>query len=378
MNVPLLDIRPQLESHQEELEAAVLEVVRSTRYIMGEKVERFEDEAAAYCGTTHAIGVSSGTDALLVALMALDVGPGDIVLTTPYSFFATAGVVARLRGELRFVDIDPASYNICPTRLAEWFEQNPGEASRVKAIIPVHLYGQCADLDPILALADDRGIPVIEDAAQAIGATYPSKSGVKKAGELGLCGCLSFFPSKNLGAIGDAGMVVTNNEAFANKLRLLRNHGAHPKYFHSMIGGNFRIDPIQAVALSVKLPHLDAWHRARRENAAYYDELFAIPGVETPRMAHGREHHIFNQYVVRVPERRDEFRQFLSEQGVGNEVYYPVPFHEQECFSYLGYKSGDFPQSEAAAQHTVAIPIYPGLTREMQQHVVRQFEAFFG
>jgi len=314
--------------------------------------------------------VSSGTDALLISLMALDVGPGDIVVTTPFSFFATAGVIARLGATPAFVDIDPDTYNLSPVALREWFEREEEKRDRVKAIIPVHLYGQCADMDPILEIAEEFDVPVVEDAAQAIGARYPSEKGELKAGTMGTLGCFSFFPSKNLGAMGDGGMVVTNDPALDDKLKKLRNHGAKPKYYHALIGGNFRLDPIQAAVLLVKLPHLDAWHKMRQKNAAYYNKRLATDaGIKRPVIAYKREYHIYNQYVVSVPDRRDELRDFLKDNDIGTEVYYPVPFHEQECFQYLGYTAGDFPNSEYAAKHTIALPIYPELTDAMQRYV---------
>ncbi len=378
MKVPLLDLDAQLGSLREDMHRAIAEVIDSTRYIMGPKVEELERRVAEYTGAGHGVGVSSGTDALLVALMALDVGAGDIVLTTPYSFFATAGVVARLGAEPAFVDIDPATYNMNPAALEAWFDAHEDRADRVKAIMPVHLYGQCADMDPILALARKRGIPVVEDAAQAIGAAYPSADGSDRgAGSMGEIGCFSFYPSKNLGAIGDGGLVVTSDGELAEKMRLLRNHGAKPKYYHAMIGGNFRLDPIQAAALLVKLPHLDSWHRRRQEHAAYYDRHLEVEGLVKPAMAYGRERHIYNQYVVSVPERRDELRAHLQQAGIGTEIYYPVPFHLQECFRDLGYRQGDFPASECAAESTVALPIYPELTDEMQNYVVEQIQGFY-
>ncbi len=254
--------------------------------------------------------------------------------------------------------------------MRKWFESETEKRDRVKAIIPVHLYGQCADMDPILEIAKEYDIPVIEDAAQAIGARYPSKTGTKKAGTMGTMGCFSFFPSKNLGAMGDGGMVVTDDPTIDEKLKKLRNHGAKPKYYHALIGGNFRLDPIQAAILLVKLPHLDTWHKMRQENAAYYDENLNVKGIKKPDVAYKREFHIYNQYVISVMEQRDELRKFLAENNIGTEIYYPVPFHEQECFRYLGYKSGDFPNSEYATKHTIALPIYPELTTEMQDYVV--------
>jgi dTDP-4-amino-4,6-dideoxygalactose transaminase len=376
MQVPLLDLKAQQKELRAELLKAVEEVMDSTAFIMGPKVKELEQKVAAYSGAQFGVGVSSGTDALLVALMALDVKPGDIVITSPYSFFATAGVVARLGAIPIFTDIDPKTYNLDPGLLGEWFKKNPGKIKSVKAVIPVHLYGQCADMDPILALCREHSIPVIEDAAQAIGAQYPGKSGVQKAGAMGTMGCFSFFPSKNLGAMGDGGMVVTNDAALADKLQKLRNHGAHPKYYHGMIGGNFRLDTIQAAALLVKLPRLESWHAKRRQNAAYYNKNLNIPGVVKPSAVYGPEYHIYNQYVISVPEKRDELRKHLQEKGVGSEVYYPVPFHEQECFKYLGGKTGDFPFSEFAARHTIALPIYPELTTEMQDAVIEAVRSF--
>jgi len=372
MKVPLLDLNAQLQTIKKEVKTAVNDVIDSTQYIMGPKVAELEEQIAEYAGAKYATGVSSGTDALLIALMALDIGPGDIVITTPFSFFATAGVIARLGATPAFVDIDPDTYNLSPDALRKWFESETEKRDRVKAIIPVHLYGQCADMDPILEIAGGYNIPVIEDAAQAIGARYPSKTGTKKAGAMGAMGCFSFFPSKNLGAMGDGGMVVTDDAAIDEKLKKLRNHGAKPKYYHALIGGNFRLDPIQAAILLVKLPHLDKWHSMRQENAAYYDENLNVKGIKKPVVAYKREFHIYNQYVISVMEQRDELRKFLTENNIGTEIYYPVPFHEQECFRYLGYKSGDFPNSEYATKHTIALPIYPELTTEMQDYVIEK------
>lgn len=377
MKVPLLDLKAQLKTIEADMKKAVIEVIDSTQYIMGAKVKELEEAVAAYTGAKFAIGVSSGTDALLVALMALNIKPGDIVITTPYSFFATAGVIARLCARPVFVDIDPDTYNISPLALKAWFAGNKADAAKVKAIIPVHLYGQCADMDAILETAEERGIPVIEDAAQAIGSRYPSKAGVKKAGAMGTVGCFSFFPSKNLGGIGDGGIVTVNDEALAKKIACLRNHGAEPKYYHSMIGGNFRLDTIQAAALLVKLPHLDKWHEMRQSNAAYYDEYIKTAGVKKPAIAYKREYHIYNQYILSVPGRRDELRKFLAANEIGCEVYYPVAFHEQECFRYLCYKAGDFPNSEHAARNTIALPIYPELTRKMQDFVIEKIDEFY-
>ena len=372
MKVLLLDLNAQLKTIEKEVKAAVNDVIDSTRYIMGPKVEELEAKIAEYAGAKYATGVSSGTDALLISLMALDVGSGDIVITTPFSFFATAGVIARLGANPAFVDIDPDTYNLSPDALRKWFESETEKRDKIKAIIPAHLYGQCANMNPILEIAGRYRIPVIEDAAQAIGARYPSKTGTKKAGSMGTLGCFSFFPSKNLGAMGDGGMVVTNDANIDEKLKKLRNHGAKPKYYHALIGGNFRLDPIQAAILLVKLPHLDKWHTMRQENAAYYDESLNVKGIKKPLVAYKREFHIYNQYVISVMDQRDELRKFLTENSIGTEIYYPVPFHEQECFQYLDYKSGDFPNSEYAATHTIALPIYPELTTEMQDYVIEK------
>lgn len=377
MKVPLLDLKAQLAPIATEVKNAVIEVIESTNYIMGPKIEELEKQVADYCQVKECIAVSSGTDALLVALMALDVTHGDLVITTPYSFFASAGVVARLGATPVLVEIDADTFNMDPQKLAEWLDKNKDKVSKVKAIIPIHLFGQCADMTPILEVANRYDIPVIEDAAQAIGATYPTKDGVRKAGSMGTIGCYSFFPSKNLGCAGDGGAVVTNDPVLGEKLRRLRTHGAKPKYYHSLIGGNFRLDPIQAAVLLVKLPHLEKWHQMRRDNAHFYDEALHVAQIKKPKLAYGRQHHIYNQYVLLVENRRDELRDFLSKNDIGNEVYYPVSFHEQECFQYLGYKKGDFPISEHNARHSIAIPIYPELNRDMQQYVVEKLGEFF-
>jgi len=368
--VPILDLKAQLATISGELEAAVLEAVRATQYIQGPQVAKLEEQVAAYVGAKHGVGVSSGTDAILIALMALDVGPGDLVLTTTYSFFATAGVVSRVGATPVFLDIDPETCNLDPKALAAWFDDNKSMASKVKAIIPVHLYGQCADMDPIMAVANAHNIPVIEDGAQAIGASYPGKAGVQKAGSIGAMGCFSFFPSKNLGGIGDGGMVTTNDPALYAKLKRLRVHGAEPKYYHSIIGGNFRLDTIQAAVLLVKLPHLDKWHHARRDHASYYDEALKPLKVSAPKLAWGREHHIYNQYAIHTHGDRDQVAAHLKECGVETAIFYPVPFHLQECFASLGYKKGALPHSEHAASHTLALPVYPELSYEMQDQVI--------
>jgi len=369
MRVPLLDLGGQLKPIREDIRRAIDEVVDSTRYVMGPRVEEFERAIAEYCGVAHAVGVSSGTDALLAALMALDIGAGDIVITTPYSFFASTGVIARLGATPAFVDIDADTYNMSPAALGSWFETHRDDIPRVKAILPIHLYGQCADMDAITAIAREHDKYVVEDAAQAIGATYPSAAGVRRAGSMGTLGCFSFFPSKNLGAIGDGGMVVTSDERLAEKLRRLRNHGMHPKYHHDMIGGNFSLDALQAAVLSVKLPHLESWHAGRRENATFYDAHLKCAGVTTPAIAYERENHIYNQYIISIADGRDDLREALTAAEIGHDVYYPVALHEQPCFQYLGYSRGDFPNSEYAADHTLALPIYAELSEAMLGHV---------
>ena len=360
VTVPLLDLEAQYRPIREQILAAITRVCDSQRFILGAEVDALERELARAIGAEHAITVSSGTDAILAVLMALAVGPGDEVITPTYSFFATAGCVARVGATPVFVDIDPATYNVDPGAV------RAAITARTKAIIPVHLYGQMADMPSLLDAAG--GIPVIEDACQAIGAQHVGR----QAGTIGTAGCFSFFPSKNLGAFGDGGLVTTNDARLAHEIRLLRNHGAEPKYFHKRIGGNFRMDALQAAVLRVKLPYLHEWTEARRANARHYDELFAAAGlagrVVRPTETAGYRH-IFNQYIVRVPD-RDRVRAFLTEQGIGTEIYYPVPFHLQECFAASGHRRGDFPHAEAAADSTIALPIYGELTREQQEAVV--------
>ena len=361
VSVPLLDLEAQYRPIRDEILAAMTRVCDSQRFIMGPEVDALERELARALGVTHAVSMSSGTDAILATLMALGVGPGDEVITPTYSFFATAGCVARVGATPKLVDIDPATFNVDPEAV------RAAITPRTKAIIPVHLYGQMADMDALVEIGKAQRIPVIEDACQAIGAEQHGRP----AGSLGIAGCFSFFPSKNLGAFGDAGLVTTNDDALAQELRLLRNHGAEPKYHHSRIGGNFRLDALQAAVLRVKLPYLSEWTEARRANARRYDELFASAGLSAvvlPTETPGYRH-IFNQYIVRVPD-RDRVRSYLTEHGIGTEIYYPVPFHLQECFASLGYSQGDFPHSEAAANSTLALPIYGELTHEQQQAVV--------
>jgi len=384
MKVPLLDLRPPLEELRDEIVEAVTQVIDSTRYIMGPEIDGLESEISAYCGTTDAVGVSSGTDALLLSLMVLDVAPGDLVLTSNFSFFATAGVVARLNATPVFVDIDPETFNIDPESLRKTLTDMDAETrKRVKAIIPVHLFGQCADMETILNISREFDIPVIEDGAQAIGAECEIDGQKKSAGSLGDFGCFSFFPSKNLGGVGDGGIVTVNNPELTEQLRLKRVHGGEHKYYHRVIGGNFRLDPIQAAVIRVKLPHLNKWHRQRQDNADNYNELFAEAGliskVRTPYVEHPQSlqnPHIYNQYVIRA-ERRDELQSFLSENEIASEVYYPLPFHLQECFLHLGGKAGDFPVSETAAKEVLALPVYPGMTGAMRETVVEHIAKFY-
>ena len=383
MKVPLLDLHPPLKDLRDEIVEAVTRVIDSTQYIMGPEIDELEKEIAEYCGTEDAVGVSSGTDALLISLMVLDVGPGDIVLTTNFSFFATAGVVARLNATPVFVDIDPETFNIDPEQLrftlAEMDEQR---RKRVKALIPVHLYGQCANMAEILKIAETFNIPVIEDCAQAIGAECEIDGKIRCAGSIGDFGCFSFFPSKNLGGIGDGGIVTVNKPKLSELLRLKRVHGAERSYYHRMIGGNFRLDPIQATVIRIKLNHLNGWHQQRQKNAQYYNMLFAESElnekIRTPSIMHPKtmqNHHIFNQYVIRT-ERRDELQSFLESQGISSGVYYPIPFHLQECFKFMGGNKGEFPFSESAAKEVLALPVYPGITADMQERVVEQIKAF--
>lgn len=369
MKIPLLDLPAQYATIRTEIRAAIDRVCEAQRFILGPEVTALEEELATFCTVHYAVGVSSGTDALLMALMALGIGPGDEVITTPYSFFATAGVIARLGARPVFVDIDAATFNLDTGVIADRITR------RTKAIVPVHLFGRCVDLDPVLEIAQGRGIAVIEDAAQAIGARDGQG---RLAGTIGVMGCLSFFPSKNLGAFGDGGMVVTNDESLAERLRILRGHGGKSKYAYQMIGGNFRLDALQATVLRVKLPYLPAWTAARRTNAERYRRLVTEAGVlgrvvlptDTPG-------HIYNQFVIRVPE-RDRLQAFLQEHGVETEIYYPLPLHLQECFRNLGYQAGDFPQAESAAREALALPIYPELTEPQQRYVVSQLREFSG
>jgi len=376
MKVPLLDLKAQYKTIKDEILDVTAGIFESQYFILGPHVEKLEREIAEYCSVKYALGVSSGTDALLIALMTAGIGLGDSVITTPYTFFATAGSVARVGAKPVFVDIDPDTYNISPEKISEAVcSMKAAERARLKAIMPVHLYGQCADMDPILDIAKKFNLLVIEDAAQAIGSEYKGR----RAGSMGSFGCFSFFPSKNLGAFGDGGIVTVKAAAFYEKLHILRVHGSHPKYYHRFIGGNFRLDAIQAAVVSVKLKHLDGWTGARQKNAERYAKLFAEAGlnekIKLPVQKESR--HIYNQFIIEVPEKRDDLRNHLNNAGIGNEIYYPVPLHLQECFAYLGYRKGDMPVSEHAALHTVALPIYPELTEDMQAYVVEKIREFY-
>jgi dTDP-4-amino-4,6-dideoxygalactose transaminase len=366
--VPLLDLQAQYRPLRDEILSAITRVCDSQRFIMGPEIDALESELSRQIGVTHAIAVSSGTDAVLLALMALDIKAGDEVVTTTYSFFATAAAIERVGARTVLVDIDPATFNIDAARAVAAI------TPRTKAIIPVHLFGLSADLDPIMDAANRAGIPVVEDAAQAIGSTYKSRP----AGAIGALGCFSFFPSKNLGAFGDAGLLTTNDDRLAKRARLLRTHGMDPKYYHHLIGANFRMDAIQAAVLRVKAPHLAAWTEGRRANAARYRTLFrsaGLDGIVSLPVEPPDRRHIFNQFVIRTPE-RDALKRHLDERGVGNEIYYPVPFHLQPCFAHLGYRRGDFPHAERAAADSLAIPVYGELSRDQQEFVVSAVAEF--
>ena len=387
MQVPLLDLKPQYRALKSEIDAAIERVCDAQAFILGPGVRELEAAVAAYSGCSHGIGMSSGTDALLAALMALDIGAGDAVITSPYTFFATAGTIARAGARSLFVDIDPATFNLSPAAVERLLREDcerredgrlvhRATGTVVRALMPVHLYGQMAEMTPLMALARESGLRVIEDAAQAIGAADGDK---RRACSIGDIGCLSFFPTKNLGAFGDAGMCVTNDAALAAKLAMVRVHGMEPKYYHQLVGGNFRLDELQAVVLSIKLKHLDAWTLGRQENACFYFEAFeraGLKGTVTLPAALPGVRHIYNQFVVRFPQ-RDALKKYLAECGVGSEIYYPVPLHQQQCFATLGYKTGDFPASERAAAETLALPIFPELAREQLQYVVDCIAHFY-
>lgn len=371
MPVPLLDLVSQYDTIRSEVDAAVAEVVRSQRFILGPTVERFEAAIAEYIGVRHAIGCASGTDAILLSLRALDIEPGAEVIVPAFTFFATAGAVWNAGLTPVFVDIDPVSYNVDPESVRR------AVTSRTRAIIPVHLFGQMADMDAIMAVAAEHGLHVVEDAAQAIGAMQRIGGELRAAGTVGATGAFSFFPTKNLGGFGDGGLVTTNDDGLADRLRKLRVHGGRQMYHHEMVGYNSRLDAIQAAVLSAKLPHLDRWTRLRREHASFYEKRLARlePCVRVPRTME-RNEHVFNQYTLWV-ERRDELKRFLDDRGIGNSIYYPVPLHLQECFRSLGYRPGDLPVSEAAAQHVISIPVFPELSEEQREEVAARIEEFY-
>ena len=374
--VPLLDLKAQYATIKEEVRQALQEVVDSQLFILGPKVEELEKAVAAYSGVPSAVGVSSGTDGLLVSLMALGLRPGDEVVTTPFTFFSTAGVISRLGAKPVFVDIDPATFNLDPARLGKVLSR------KTKAVIPVHLFGQCADMDPIMDTCRRRGVSVVEDAAQSIGAEYKGR----RAGSMAEMGVFSFFPSKNLGGFGDSGMVVTSDPALAERIRVLRVHGEQERYYHAEVGGNFRMDALQAAALLVKLRHLDGWSRRRRENAAFYTRRLEEAGlvgaglVRPPRPVYeqggDKNPHIYNQYTLRIKD-REGLQAFLKAKGIMTAVYYPVPLHLQECFRGLGYRKGDFPEAEKAAAEVLSLPVYPELTAEQKDYVVDCLQEFY-
>ena len=386
VTVPLLDLRAQYDTIKGQIDKAIRGVLETQRFIMGPEVSSLEEEIASYCGARFAIGCASGSDAILLALMVLDIGPGDEVICPSYTFFATAGSIARLGAAPVFADIDPVTYNVD----AESVRQAAARCSKLKAIMPVHLFGQTVDMSAYLALGEELNVPIIEDAAQAIGSR---DSDGKPAGSRGLIGCFSFFPSKNLGSFGDAGILTTNDADLAERMKTLRLHGSKPKYYHKEIGFNSRLDAIQAAILRVKLRHLEAWHEGRRENAEAYDGAFAAAGaatsavpltagglpLRTPQPPSGEAAHIYNQYVIRVPGGiRDALRQHLQDRRIGTEIYYPVPLHLQECFGYLGYAQGDLGESESAARETLALPIYAELTDQQLAHVTDTIVAYIG
>ena len=394
MQVPLLDLSQQYAALAEPIRAQIDEVLSTQHFILGPKVETFEAAIARYCGSPHAIGVSSGTDALLAVFMAMGLGPGDAVLTSDYSFFATGSCVARVGATPTFIDIDPVTYNLSTTALERYLTEScrresdgsvrTRDGKKVRAIVPVHLYGLCCEMEAILEIARRFGLDVIEDAAQALGAEYQLGGAIAKAGAMASVGTFSFYPSKNLGAAGDAGMIVCRDEAFAKRLRHCRQHGMEPRYYHHFIGGNFRLDEMQAAILGVKLPHLDEWSAARRQVADNYRAEFERLGL-TDRITLPAEpyrergltnHHIYHQYVVRTA-RRDELREHLTRREIGTAIYYPLALHEQECFRYLGYRAGDFPEAERAAHETLALPIYPELSPEAVRYVAESIAEFF-
>ena len=394
MRVPLLDLSKQYRALEAEIRAAIERVLATQRFILGPEGTSFEKAAADYCGAPHAVGVSSGTDALLAVLMALGIGPGDAVITSAYSFFATGGCIARVGARPIFVDIDATTFNLSSAALESYIDNRcresrgkllNGKGETIRAIIPVHLFGLCCEMDPIHRISEQYQLDVIEDAAQAIGAEYlTAHMGRRRAGTMGEAGCFSFYPSKNLGAAGDAGMIVCRDEELAKRLRILRQHGMEPRYYHHVIGGNFRLDEMQAAILNVKLPHLEKWSAARRAAADRYRNEFEQRGLtrqitlpaEPYRDRNLTNHHIYHQYVIRTPK-RDELREHLAKREVATAIYYPLGLHEQKCFAYLGYKKGELPETGRAARETLALPIYPEISREAQRYVVDSIANFF-
>jgi dTDP-4-amino-4,6-dideoxygalactose transaminase len=375
MKVPFLDLKAQYRKIKKDIDQAISEVVSEQHFILGPKVEALEEAIATYSSARYGIGVASGSDALALSLLALGIGSGDEVITTPFTFFATAGSISKGGARPVFVDIDPETYNLDTSQIETCI------TSATRAIMPVHLFGQCADMEPIQEVAKRHDLWIIEDAAQAIGADYIRDSApAQRAGSIGDVGCFSFYPSKNLGGFGDGGMVTTNDDELAHQLKLLRVHGASSKYYYQSIGVNSRLDALQAAVLLAKFRYLEEWTEKRRENAAYYSQLFEKSnhkslGIEIPSVQYNNRH-IYNQYVIRVPK-RDELREFLSHEGIGTDIYYPLPLHLQGCYRDLGYHEGDFPHAEKAAQDTLALPIYPELTREQQEYVVSKVAEFF-
>jgi dTDP-4-amino-4,6-dideoxygalactose transaminase len=394
MRVPLLDLSEQYPALGVSIRGAIDDVLASGRFILGPKVEAFEKAMCVYCNAPHAVGVSSGTDALLAILMALGIGRGDAVITTPYTFFATAGCLARVGARPLFADIDRETYNIRPSAIQECIEKNcqpdpdgtwkTKRGEKVRAMVPVHLFGLCCEMDALLEIAERYRLVLIEDAAQAIGAEFPFPERIAKAGTMGEVGLFSFYPSKNLGAAGDAGMVVCGDEELAQKLRTFREHGMEPRYFHHVIGGNFRLDEIQAAILAIKLPYLEKWAAARRAAADFYGAELSRAGLteritvppEPYRERGLTNHHVYHQYVIRAPM-RDALRESLGKREIETTIYYPLGLHEQKCFTYLGYKKGDFPETERAARETLALPVYPEISREAQRYVVDAIAQFY-
>lgn len=388
MKIPLLDLKKQYQAIKDEIDTKMQKVVASQMFILGDEVDALERELAEYSGAQDAVGVTSGSDALIVSMMALGIGSGDKVITTPFTFFATAGAIVRVGAIPVFCDIDPVTYNLDPAALADILAMadKAGDTSRLKAVLPVHLYGQMTDMDPIIQSARTYNLFVIEDACQAVGSEYPSDTGVKKSCTFGDMGTLSFFPSKNLGGFGDGGMVITNSRDLAGRIRKLRNHGAADRYFYDEIGGNFRLDALQAAILRIKLQHLDDWQQGRRQRAETYHRLFqefdltekelVQPPAEVYRNTGVEQYHTYHQYVIRAVD-RDALQQFLQKNGVGTSIYYPLPLHRQKCFAYLGYKEGDFPVSEKASREVLALPIYAELTEEHQTYIVEKIAEFY-